>query len=136
VRDLSARPVELAAKEFRALRKAIRRLPDDPPPGALHKIRIRGKRARYAAELASPSEGKRARGFVEEAKAFQDVLGEHQDAIVATDTLRRLSTATTNVDAARVAGRLIEREHQRRDVARAAFPKAWKRLERRGTAWL
>jgi CHAD domain-containing protein len=136
VRDLTARPVELAQKEFRALRKAIRRLPADPPADALHKIRIRGKRARYAAELASRSEGKRACAFVEEAKRFQDVLGEHQDAIVATDALRRLSTGTTSVDAARVAGRLIEREHQRRDAARAAFPKAWKRLRRRGDAWL
>jgi CHAD domain-containing protein len=136
VKDMKARPVALAEREFRALRKAVRRLPPDPSAEALHKIRIRGKRARYAAELASRAEGKRARAFVEEATRFQDALGEHQDAIVATAMLRRLSIATANVDAARVAGRLIEREHQRRDRARAAFPQAWKRLKRRADAWL
>jgi hypothetical protein len=50
---------------------------------------------------------------------LQDVLGEHQDAVVAEERIRsvshRFSTATA-------AGRLIEREHERRRLARAAYP--------------
>ena len=38
--------------EFGRLRKAVRGLPPDPSNAELHDVRIRGKRARYAAELA------------------------------------------------------------------------------------
>jgi CHAD domain-containing protein len=136
VRRADLEPSELAAREFRRLRRRVRGLPSEPSAGALHKIRIRGKRARYAAELAGRSAGKPARKFVDAAKALQDVLGEHQDAIVAERTLRDLSRQTHDHEAALVAGRLIEREQRRRDAARAAFPRAWKRLKRRGLAWL
>jgi CHAD domain-containing protein len=136
VRRADLQPAELAAKEFRRLRRRVRGLPSEPSSAALHKIRIRGKRARYAAELAGRSAGKRARDFVNAAKTFQDVLGEHQDAVVAERTLRELSRQTHDPDAALVAGRLIEREQRQRAEARAAFPRAWKQLKRRGRAWL
>ena len=51
-------------------------------------MRIHVKRARYAAELSG------ADAYVKAAKALQDVLGEHQDAVVAAERLRQL--ATTN----------------------------------------
>jgi CHAD domain-containing protein len=127
---------KLAAKEFRTLSRRIRGLPDDPSATALHKIRIRGKRARYAAELAERSAGKAARRFIKAAKDFQDVLGEHQDAIVSETRIRELARQTRDGQAALVAGRLIEREQRRKAEARAAFPDAWKRLKRRGKAWL
>jgi CHAD domain-containing protein len=125
---------ELAATEFRRLRRRVRGLPSEPSAAALHKTRIRGKRARYAAELAGRSDGASTRAFVAAAKTFQDVLGEHQDAIVAETTLRELSRQARDREAALVAGRLIEREQRRRAEARAAFPHAWKRLKRRGRA--
>jgi CHAD domain-containing protein len=136
VRRVDLELTELAAKEFRRLRRYVRGLPSEPSAAALHKIRIRGKRARYAAELAGRSAGKPAGAFVEAAKVFQDVLGEHQDAIVAETTLRELARQAHDPEAALVAGRLIEREQRRRAEARAAFPRVWKRLKRRGRAWL
>jgi CHAD domain-containing protein len=136
VRRADLELTELAAKEFRRLRRRVRGLPSEPSAAALHKIRIRGKRARYAAELAGRSAGKPARDFVDAAKAFQDVLGDHQDAIVAEKTLRELSRQTRDPEAALVTGRLIEREQRRRAEALAAYPRAWKRLKRRGRAWL
>ena len=42
---------ELADGEFRKLRKAVRKLERDPPDDALHEVRIKGKRSRYAAGL-------------------------------------------------------------------------------------
>jgi CHAD domain-containing protein len=126
----------IAAGEFKRLRKAVRALPADPTDEELHEVRIKGKRARYAAELAGGMVGNRATRFIQEAKSFQDVLGEHQDAVVAEkrlrDGVRRIGGRTF----AFTAGRLIEREETRRAVARAAFPEAWKRLEKRGReAW-
>ncbi|HEU5484738.1 MAG TPA: CHAD domain-containing protein [Microlunatus sp.] len=54
----------------------------------LHQARKAGKRARYAVELAAPVLGKKADKLVAARKDLQDVLGEHQDSIVAADFLR------------------------------------------------
>lgn len=125
---------DIAAAEFRHLRKAARRLGDNATDAELHSLRIRGKRARYAAELAESTVGKRATRFIEEAKAFQDVLGDHQDAVVAEAKIRGLLKQAGGPALAFAAGRLVEREEWRREAARAAFPKAWKRLRKRGRA--
>jgi hypothetical protein len=53
----------LVAKAWRRLRKAVRRAGATPPDEALHRIRIRAKRARYAAEAVKPVLGKPARAF-------------------------------------------------------------------------
>ena len=47
--------------------------PGDPSDRALHKVRIRGKRARYAAELAAPGRGKRVAKLIDAAKTLQDL---------------------------------------------------------------
>jgi CHAD domain-containing protein len=84
-------------------------------------VRKKGKRARYAAELAGRKQ------LVKRAKKLQDVLGEHQDAVVASGRLRELAVAA-EPEQALVAGRLVEREEERRSDARAAWPKAWKKF--------
>ena len=76
-------------REFRRLRRAVKELGPAPVDDALHDVRIHAKRARYAAELARPALGKRAVPFLEAAKELQDVLGTHQDAVVAEQVLRR-----------------------------------------------
>ena len=63
------------------------------------------------------------------AKRLQDVLGEHQDAVVAQERLRAL--AAREPAAAMAAGRLIERERARADRAPRAWPAAWKRVAAR-----
>jgi CHAD domain-containing protein len=124
-----------AEKEFGRLVKAMDELGSDPTDDELHEVRKKGKRARYAAELASPLAPKAAAKFVKRAKAFQDVAGEHQDAVVAEDKLRALS-ANAAAPEAFAAGRLAERERERRETARARLPRAWKDLERAGNdAW-
>src|SRR5207248_8313786 len=74
----------LAAKPLRKLRKAARKLSDEPADEELHKLRIRAKRARYAAELV-PGGGKRVKRYLDALKELQDVLGEHQDTVVAEE---------------------------------------------------
>jgi CHAD domain-containing protein len=57
---------------------------------------------------------------VDALKQVQDVIGEHQDAVVAEERLRALARARTAV----AAGRLIERERARRSARREAYPEA------------
>jgi CHAD domain-containing protein len=98
----------------------------------LHDARIRTKRARYAAELAGPALGEPGRRFVAAAKELQDVLGEHQDAVVAEERIRTLAERTEDPEARFAAGRLVERQHARRAAARAVVGDAWERAERLG----
>jgi CHAD domain-containing protein len=120
----------LARREFKRLRKVAEQLGPDSTDDELHRVRILGKRTRYAAELAEPEVGKPARKVVAAAKRFQDVLGAHQDAIVAEARLRELFKGRTGSGAAFAAGRLVERERERRKDARADLPKAWRSLDR------
>jgi CHAD domain-containing protein len=122
---------QIAAREFRRLRKAMATIGPASSDEALHRARIKGKRARYAAELAEATMGKPATRLIARAKDFQDVIGEHQDAIVAETKIREL-TAEAPHDTALVAGRLIERQRERRRVARAQLPRTWKKLKRAG----
>src|SRR6185295_14952568 len=106
----------LAGKEFGRLVKSMRTLGKEPTDDELHRVRILGKRARYAAELAGPLKPKSSAEFVKRAKAFQDVIGEHQDAVVAEEKLRALA-ADADAAEAFAAGRLVERERERRSAA-------------------
>lgn len=121
-----------AAAEYRRLRKAAKGLGKEPSDEELHRVRIKAKRARYAAQaLRGESD------FVRRAKEVQDVLGTHQDAAVAEERIRELVAQVRGTGrTAFAAGRLIERQRERRASARAAWPKAWKRLRRAGDdAW-
>ena len=132
--DLSLEAV--AGREFKKLRRAARKLGPKASADQVHRARILAKRARYAADLAAPVVGKRARRFVKAAKQFQDVVGAHQDAVVAADRIHGVIERTKNVESAFAAGRLVERTTTRQRKARRELPRAWKRLERRGRkAW-
>jgi CHAD domain-containing protein len=98
----------------------------------LHDARIRTKRARYAAEFAEPALGDPGKKFVSAAKDLQDVLGEHQDAVVAEERIRALAGRTEDPEARFAAGRLVERQRARRAAARAEVQDAWERVERLG----
>ena len=125
---------KLARKEFERLSSVADKLGPKSTDDELHRARILGKRARYTAELAESEVGEPAERVVERAKDFQDVLGEHQDAIVAEARLRELLAELGSSGAAFAAGRLVERERERRREARARLPKAWRRLDRAATA--
>jgi CHAD domain-containing protein len=132
VPPLSGAEAALAAiwwREWKRTRAAFAALGDQPPDEELHAARIRVKRARYAAELASHQLRESGAAFLAAAKRLQDVLGEHQDAVVAEERIR--SWAATSPVEAFVAGRLVQRQRDRRAVARAEWQAAWERLERK-----
>jgi CHAD domain-containing protein len=58
---------------------------------ALHRARKAYKRARYAAEVFAPSVGRPAKRLVSRLTALQDLLGVHQDTVVARQLLRDLA---------------------------------------------
>jgi CHAD domain-containing protein/phosphohistidine phosphatase SixA len=104
----------LAAHAFERLRRAARRLAQEPADAELHRLRILGKRARYAAELAAVRGDGAIGRFVTAAKQLQDVVGEHQDAVVAE---ARIRAAAGRRSSSLAAGRLVERERARRHAS-------------------
>ncbi|NWF71522.1 MAG: CYTH and CHAD domain-containing protein [Nitrospirae bacterium] len=127
---------DLAKSAFKKLKKSIERLGTLPNDVALHKLRIKIKRARYAAELVEPTAGKAATRFIKRACALQDILGRHQDAIQAEAHVRAFLKQSSNVRAAFVAGRMVERARERRKEARRTMCHLWKGLLKRGEkAW-
>ena len=131
---------KLAAREHTKLAAAIDALGPDPIDDALHAVRIEAKRARYAAELAARAVGKPADRYVSAIKGLQDVLGEHQDAVVAEArieaTARRVAVGADAVSIAFAAGRLAQLQVERRHDARRAWPAAWARVAAEGRrAW-
>ncbi|WP_206502402.1 CYTH and CHAD domain-containing protein [Streptomyces chrestomyceticus] len=66
------------------------------PPGpdrdeALHAARKAAKRVRYAAEAATPVLGRPAKKFATRMKRVQQLLGDHQDSVLARAALRDLA---------------------------------------------
>jgi CHAD domain-containing protein len=90
VRRLAADARSTAAKR---LARATR---GDVDPVELHRARKATKRARYATELAALLGGGNGdvQKTVKRHEDVQEILGDHQDAVVAADNLRRLGAAT------------------------------------------
>jgi CHAD domain-containing protein len=127
---------QLAKMEFMKLSKAIKRIGPSPSNAALHKVRIKTKRARYAADLARNSLGKPAVRFIKSARAVQDLLGQHQDAIQAERYLRQFVKYSTSVRAGFLAGGMAERQRYRREMVRREIAPFLKTLLKRGKkAW-
>jgi CHAD domain-containing protein len=126
----------LVTKPWKRLRKEVRKAGDDPPDEALHQIRIRAKRARYAAEAVEPVFGTPAEDFADAIADLQDVLGDHQDAVVGEGWLRE-AAASSRRDVALVAGLLIAAERASAADTRERWPAVWKAAKRKSLrAWL
>jgi CHAD domain-containing protein len=106
----------------RLLTAAVARLStcDDEAAGELHAARRAYKRARYAVEVLEPDAPPRAGRLVLRLKALQDLLGEHQDAVVAERVLREYGVAAhLNGENAFTYGLLLGRQ---RPAGRFAVP--------------
>ena len=81
----------VAEAEAKVAKRMKRAAGNATPAERLHDARKAGKRARYAAEAAAPALGQKASKIAKRASRLQTLLGEHQDAIVATEVLRRIA---------------------------------------------
>ncbi|WP_028802623.1 CYTH and CHAD domain-containing protein [Streptomyces sp. 142MFCol3.1] len=107
----------------------------DLPPGAdrdsaMHEARKKAKRARYAAEAATPALGGPAADLVRSTKSLQTLLGDHQDSVMTREALRELSAQAHGAgENAFTYGVLYGREEQRAAAAEAALPGLWEAVE-------
>ncbi len=97
-----------------------RELGEPPGDDELHAVRIRAKHARYAAELAALGEGDPLATLADALRAVQDLIGAHQDAVVAELRVRALATDESRL----AAGRIVElgRARRRRPPAPTCRP--------------
>ncbi|WKX70309.1 CYTH and CHAD domain-containing protein [Streptomyces sp. XD-27] len=103
----------------------------DAPPGpdrdpAFHDARKAAKRARYAAEVARPVLGKPAKRFARHGKDLQDLLGDHQDSVVAREALTDLAAQAQSAgESAFTYGVMYGREESRAAADERELPGAW-----------
>ncbi|MFE7902427.1 CHAD domain-containing protein [Streptomyces sp. NPDC057424] len=117
-------------KDFRKVSALIEQAADLEPGTdrdvALHEARKKAKRTRYAAETAKPVLGKPAKTMAKSMKALQNLLGEHQDSVMARQALRELSAvAHAAGESAFTYGLLHEREERRAVRVEAELPGFW-----------
>ena len=126
---------QLLEAAWRRLKAKARRLDPGDPDNRYHEVRILAKRARYAAEGIGPVLGVSAepiKRFASEAARMQDLLGSLQDAVVGAELIRDASAGSGDARFTLAAGRLYERQRYAQEAARGAYPRAWRRLARRG----
>lgn len=131
--------IEVIRKPHKKLMKAAAAIGEDPIDDDLHSLRIQGKRLRYAAEMAAVTAKKPVKALVAATKEFQDLLGDHQDAVIAEETIRRLLAdlgEDTNPQVIFVAGRLVERERTRKADRRSRWREALDKVDETAKAAL
>jgi CHAD domain-containing protein len=126
----------LAARAWNALKKRARALGPADPDADFHEVRKRAKRARYAAEsIADALDDRRckaAKRFARLATRVQDVLGEHQDAVIAgVEVARIVADHPDDGPFNLAAGRLLERQACAADRSRERFFAEWAKLDRK-----
>jgi CHAD domain-containing protein len=112
----------LVAKPQRRFDRHARDLDRRAPDAALHEARKRAKQVRYASEALAPVLGRRARVRARRFADVQQVLGEHQDAVVAGAWLFDAARDTEDRDDSFVAGELAGRFLDAKLAARAKWP--------------
>ncbi|MEU7482770.1 CYTH and CHAD domain-containing protein [Streptomyces sp. NPDC042319] len=93
---------------------------------ALHAARKAAKRTRYAAEAARPELGKPAKKFAKRMTVVQDLLGDHQDSVVARGALRDLGIQAHGAgESSFTFGLLYGREESRAADRERELPALW-----------
>jgi CHAD domain-containing protein len=123
VRRLTRRP-------WKRLRKAVARLPEVPKDTQLHEVRKRTKQSRYALEAVTPITGSRTKQVAKRLADLQDVLGDHQDAVVASQWLHDAALDSSGSEPAFVAGLLAGSFAADRREQRGRWHDVWKRAAR------
>jgi CHAD domain-containing protein len=123
----------------------------DPQDEAVHELRKRYKRLRYAVEFCSALYPRNSLTFIQQMKDVQDTLGARQDAFTAINQLTRIAEDKRfkpSVATAFALGKLVQEFYHRKealtqhvpDAIKSAEGKGWKRLQkemesRRSRAW-
>lgn len=109
---------------WKQMKRSVKDLPSGAGPQELHRIRVAGKRTRYAAEAMSPVAGKSARRFAKKLARLQDTLGDINDASVAIDWLAATSNGLDS-SAQDAAWMMIVGLERDRDELLEKWPAEW-----------
>jgi inorganic triphosphatase YgiF len=123
-------------KAFRRLLKRGRAIGPAPTDEDLHALRIRAKRIRYLLEFLREVVGKPGRRLVKDLVRLQDLLGNHHDAVVAAEFIRRYVEgpgAQASAESFLSLGAFMGEERRLADAARGDFETAWARFARKRT---
>ncbi|MDQ7804819.1 CYTH and CHAD domain-containing protein [Amycolatopsis sp. A133] len=125
------KPLRKAARKLSRAEAAAHGLAGEELGTALHDVRKKAKRARYAADTVKPVYGKKLRTWRKNVKAVQNTLGEHQDTVVGRDVLRHLTIAGHGEGQNTFTfGMLHARDAGRAEKLRETFAGEWRRLRR------
>lgn len=133
---------EVVAKQIKRAQANLveggRLIRPDTPADQVHRLRKDAKKLRYLLEcFGSLLPDAPRKTFVKRLKAFQDNLGEHQDAEVHAAELRAISrelhTSSATSDTIFAIGQLTERLDQRRIAARADFAERFAAYDTKAT---
>jgi CHAD domain-containing protein len=126
----------LIGKRHKRVLRDGRAIGPESPDEAFHALRIQGKRLRYLLEFFRPIYGESLAPFIKRLKELQDVLGEFQDACVATQRLRQYAEGmpmrAENRGQLIALGQLISSQRSRAAARRASFRQVWKHFDRKG----
>jgi triphosphatase len=102
-------------------------------PAALHALRLRAKRLRYAAEIFAPLYGKPARRYLQGLGKLQDRLGALNDAAVAANLLAELGGNSGGH--AFASGLILGYIGARSQRTRARMAKSWRKFNHAARFW-
>ena len=125
-------------KSWKRLARDVEALTADGPDHEWHETRIAAKRARYACEAVEPVFGKPARRLAERVELVTELLGEHQDAALAAETVRTLA-ATKQLAGSTgfVLGLLHAVQREAVEETRVELARIWPEVsDRRWRHWL
>lgn len=124
----------LVWREWKVLRRRVSHLDRGSPSSDYHRVRVAAKRCRYLAEACMPVFGTPAKRFADATQAVHEVLGEHQDALVASGAIRRLAANDAGASAAFLLGLLHADQQERAARARGEFHEGWALVVRQATS--
>ncbi|WP_104137339.1 CYTH and CHAD domain-containing protein [Cryobacterium sp. Y62] len=122
----------LINREWKKLRRAVRAATKTVPGAerdlALHKVRKRAKRLRYAAETTHPLSRKRAFAVSAFAQKLQTILGDQHDSVIARERLLKRGAVDAYLRGENTFsyGRLHALEQQKAAEVESKFWKSWK----------
>ncbi len=122
-----------ARTPWRRLTQAVAKTKPDSPEEMWHRVRIKAKQARYAAEAVAPVLGVEYAKLAKQLERATDTLGERQDAAVSIDVLRDLAETAPGRVAYSLGIIAAECGHQGRTFQND-FSRRWPKTKRHAAA--
>ncbi|MDA0836998.1 MAG: CHAD domain-containing protein [Planctomycetota bacterium] len=134
-RTVAMHGLKLVSKRLKKVVSQGRAITLKTSPEPYHQLRIDCKRLRYACEFFGPVIDQALLGkFVKHLKALQTVLGDHQDACVASERLREFAETVPMRKKMKgvllALGQLVGSQELQASQLRQAFGKVWHKFDR------